>query len=80
MLLNGLYRLPVKLLVYVTSDHLIFLLPAYEFVIRCSRNGDSPVIWIIPIIFMISSIRVYYYILLQALHIYVILSESELTI
>ena len=31
----------------VMSEHFNFLLPAFESGIRCSRNGRSPVIWII---------------------------------
>ena len=34
-------------LAQVTSEHLTFLLLAFESGIRCSRNGGPPVMWII---------------------------------
>jgi len=37
------------LLPQVTSEHLTFLLPAFESGIRCNHNGGPPVIWIISL-------------------------------
>jgi len=33
----------------MTSEHLSFLLPAFESGFQCSRNGSPPVIWIISL-------------------------------
>jgi len=34
---------------HMTSEHFIFLFPAFESGFRCSCNGSSPVIWIISL-------------------------------